>query len=1399
MKKITASILSVLMMLSMVFSSSVFAANEQPSAWESFVGLFSTQATAATTGVEYRGHIENIGNYPTDGTWVQGPTQLGTVGRSLRLEGFWIKLTNKPANVNIQYRVHVQNVGWMAPVQNGNFAGTEGKSQRIEAIEISLVDDQGAKVTGYSVQYKGHIQDQGDTAWFADGQQLGTTGLNRRLEALEVKIVKTQADMTAYDAIVVKANAADEDLFTTASYAALTKALADNVVTADNTQAEVDAATTAITTAFDALVLGANMEAYDAAVLKAKAVVEADYTADSFAALTKALADNVVTKDNTQAEVDAAVVAINAAYDALVPVIKVVSVEAINVADGTMVALDGATNVLADKDRGITVVFSEAVKADTVNTNTFKLYKGAAIIPVTVTLGTDEKTVTVKPQANLIDNTGYKLTIGAAVQSKSSTQTVGADKNYSFTTGAMAYALTGTGNSNYTAGTVLLSKTATVNTGATLTGNFDIKYNKNIDPSTVNTTNVRLYNVTDATYVAALPTVTGATVTLNPEEDLVANKLYRVEVKGLKDLLAVDVAHETFKVTANSTAITASPLKADGSALAANARIWPNAQAGSLDGKTTILTGGKIYLSFNQTQALDASTITSSNITINQYNATTEEYDIAIPATVTYDATVRRATITPDSDLPDGAQFELAWTDDVKDEFGLAINEGSVVFYTYDITAPTVTGVQMKAGATGTFAAVDSGVTGVDETKTIYVKLGFSEAVGHKVITNGTGAATTTAPGVEAVGGGAVKTLGAGNSIMVVNAATGNVVNAPTAVFANSNKEVILTFTGLANNTTYTVLMSGKNGAPTGSSATRNAFVDLTDDGGPDNNNRMTDSYTFTFSTTGEDTTAPTVAGAKFGTSYTSGADLAGAYNIESTNDDIYVQFSEKIALTDNPITMINTTDAATYTQAFAAYGGTFNGLLTSATLTTDTVIAVTNATGATAGDIIKVTDGTNTAYGIVKSVAGNNITLVSPIGKAIAIAGSSVTKLAAVTVSDAATDAKTLKVDLATVNGGAAATANKAHKLTLNSTITDVTGNTLTAVNYTFTTASATGASEVVNTVKASANGSAKDAFDATMPATGISKATDVQITFNKAYDPLTVNSSTITVKNDADEAQEFSLDNTTSATVVTLDFTTDLAVGEEYTVTIDGVKDTVGNSIVAKTTSFVTSVVPTLVSSSIADGETGVDVTPVIELTFANANMTTAAAGVLAGYVTPDGTDATDGIGTNVVLETAAGATVQAYYAVSGNTLKLYPLAPLGAYTDYKVTVTNTVLTGDTANTVIDFRTANTTETATMQSAVYNSDAKIITLQYNVPVAPAGGAATYTGITASAGNLGGSYTYAVTANDPTKVVVTLGTTPSVAASVTQINNVAGEANSIQSIAGAAATDIANATVTLQ
>lgn len=51
-----------------------------------------------------------------------------------------IKISLENISGGISYRTHVQNIGWMNSVQNGNIAGTEGSSLRLEVIEIKLVE-----------------------------------------------------------------------------------------------------------------------------------------------------------------------------------------------------------------------------------------------------------------------------------------------------------------------------------------------------------------------------------------------------------------------------------------------------------------------------------------------------------------------------------------------------------------------------------------------------------------------------------------------------------------------------------------------------------------------------------------------------------------------------------------------------------------------------------------------------------------------------------------------------------------------------------------------------------------------------------------------------------------------------------------------------------------------------------------------------------------------------------------------------------------------------------------------------------------------------------------------------------------------------------------------------------
>lgn len=198
-RSITGRLLILLLMLSMIFSTGVFAAVESAD-------------TAVTIGVQYRGHVQNKGDLPLPvGSFVTGPNELGSRGEGLRLEGIRIELTGEiPAGAGISYAVHVQNEGWMAAEENGDFAGTTARSLRIEAIKINLTG-----LEGYEVYYRGHVQNKGDIpmvdnawGWVKNGTELGTTGEGLRLESIQIKIVKTENDTALGDSIAYGMSAA---------------------------------------------------------------------------------------------------------------------------------------------------------------------------------------------------------------------------------------------------------------------------------------------------------------------------------------------------------------------------------------------------------------------------------------------------------------------------------------------------------------------------------------------------------------------------------------------------------------------------------------------------------------------------------------------------------------------------------------------------------------------------------------------------------------------------------------------------------------------------------------------------------------------------------------------------------------------------------------------------------------------------------------------------------------------------------------------------------------------------------------------------------------------------------------------------------------------------------------
>ena len=134
-------------------------------------------------GCWYRVHVQNLG-------WldpVHDGQVAGTVGESLRVEA--LKIT-PPEGVSLVVNVHVQNVGWATyegVKRGGNdpVMGTEGESKRLEAVQLHCTENS----TGKSLRYRAHVQGVGWQPWCNDGDIAGTTGQSKRLEAIQIEFI----------------------------------------------------------------------------------------------------------------------------------------------------------------------------------------------------------------------------------------------------------------------------------------------------------------------------------------------------------------------------------------------------------------------------------------------------------------------------------------------------------------------------------------------------------------------------------------------------------------------------------------------------------------------------------------------------------------------------------------------------------------------------------------------------------------------------------------------------------------------------------------------------------------------------------------------------------------------------------------------------------------------------------------------------------------------------------------------------------------------------------------------------------------------------------------------------------------------------------------------------------
>lgn len=167
-------------------SSSEVLSTSSSEASASALSLQSTEAAETRQSVPavtitYAAHVQNMGWLSPVG---DGET-AGTTGKGLRLEALKLSVTGLDSGSTLAASAHVQNKGWTDANKEG-VIGSVGQGLRLEALTLSFT---GAAAQNYDIWYRTHCEDYGWLDWASNGASAGTQGLATRIEAVEICIL----------------------------------------------------------------------------------------------------------------------------------------------------------------------------------------------------------------------------------------------------------------------------------------------------------------------------------------------------------------------------------------------------------------------------------------------------------------------------------------------------------------------------------------------------------------------------------------------------------------------------------------------------------------------------------------------------------------------------------------------------------------------------------------------------------------------------------------------------------------------------------------------------------------------------------------------------------------------------------------------------------------------------------------------------------------------------------------------------------------------------------------------------------------------------------------------------------------------------------------------------------
>ncbi|MGM0805748.1 MAG: Ig-like domain-containing protein [Bacillota bacterium] len=500
---------------------------------------------------------------------------------------------------------------------------------------------------------------------------------------------------------------------------------------------------------------------------------------------------------------------------------------------------------------------SNEVNKDTVNVNNVRVYKVEGNIPFAlntadVSLSTDGKTIMVDASTAFERNTEYKVVVNGVKDTKGANVSE-STTTFKTSTDAVVSSVFGTAVTNDTA----------VNLSA---GSFNVDSTLNIvvdggllAAETVNSANITITDITTGERTPVVATANGSTITLTLKGALVTGKQYKVAINNVKTLTGYNVEAFELGFTADASAPTVSsvPTTLGGTPLATNSvttGVWGKLSSGV--NEAGVYAPGIQFTTTFATK-LDQSTLAGNFVLVEKAT------NAVVDTQLTYNADAKMVTLVPKADLKEKTTYVIKVKRGLTSDKGIALgsaNEKSYEFSTQDLTAPSVTSVTSKNG--------DASLK-VTDSQEFTVK--FSEA-----LLAFTGAANNGGT----LQNGQVALVKAGVNTSALTAADIVSASVQPVVGQDGTYKVTVAANTLERNQAYKLVVFGKGAAVTVKDAA--------------NANTLSSNYIYTFTTEGQDVTAPTLTKVFKGDSLAAANEITTLTNV-AAGQKFTLQFNEEL------------------------------------------------------------------------------------------------------------------------------------------------------------------------------------------------------------------------------------------------------------------------------------------------------------------------------------------------------------------------------------------------------------------------------------------------------------------------------------------------------------------------